>query len=172
MSTPNTFAGLTQSPGEKVIVAIAETLRDNAAFADFFPSVQSISVAPDPLLQIDQPIPFLAIAPLTDATEFHLSGETEQTLLARLFFVYDERRDTIGNFDPTVRSLINDAVTILFNNPTLKVAAFGNISLAHRLARIGLKDFGSVEAEGGVRRIQALDVEYEYKIVATTGELP
>lgn len=163
--------GLTQAHSEKVIAAVALVLRANATLAALFGTAgDRIIISPDPLLHLDLPVPTCVVSPLAQTNVLRLGGELGKTHTVRIFILYEELRRSIGVTDKTVKAALSLIETALLNNDALQVAEFGNAELAERIDRIAALDFGAVGEGANIKRIQTLEVDYQYRVEAWTGQ--
>lgn len=161
---------LVQAHSEKVVAAVAEVLRADATLASLFGAGDRIIISPDPLLHLDLPTPTCVCSPLTEVTEFMTSGKTRQTISVRIFILYEEFRRSIGVTDKTVKAALSLMRTALLNNYTLRVPAFSNVDLVRRIEALAALDFGAVGEGSNVKRIQTLQIDYQFSVEASTGQ--
>jgi len=170
VSTPlSPWDALPQAHSEKVVAAVAEVLRADPTIAGLFNGGEAIILSPDPLLHIDMTPPVCVVSPLAETTAFLTGGETEQSVTVRIFILYQELRRSIAVNDKTVKAAMRLIRTALLDSYTLRVPAFYNVALVKRIAALNALDFGAVGEGANIKRIQTLEIVFEYNLEASTG---
>lgn len=169
MAAGSVFDTLSQSYSAKIVAAVAEVLRGNSTLSTFFGS-SGIVIAPDPLIHADQTVPCLIVSPFTRVNQNRTGGELGKRLRVRIFILYQELRRSIAVTDKTVDSVLQLIEAALFNNYTLAVTAFGSVALVERINEFAALDFGAIGEGSNVKRLQAMEVEFWYRVEADTGE--
>ena len=171
MAQSSPWDALTQAHSEKVVAAVAEVLRADGTLAALFGAgTGGIIISPDPLLHLDLPAPCLVVSPLAQSSEMRTGGELRKTITIRIFVLYQELRRAIDTDDKTVKALLEVIEAALFNNYTLRVAAFSMANLVTRIDSIQALDFGAIGEGANIKRIQTLQVDYWYTLKAATGQ--
>jgi len=159
---------LEQAHSEKVVAAVAEVLRADSTLTALF-GADGIVISPDPLLHLDMPVPCCVVSPLTLVSEFHTGNEIGKTLTIRIFVLYQELRRSIGVTDKTVKAALSMIETVLLASYTLRVPAFNLVPLVNRIDSIAALDFGAIGEGSNVKRIQTLQVDFQYRADVDTG---
>jgi hypothetical protein len=170
MPAGSSFSGLAQAHEEKVTAAVAEVIRGLASLAAVF-GPSRVHLLPDPSFYPDVELPAICVAPDNTDTALLTGAETSNVVTVMVSALYEEWRATVGVTEPTVRAVLRYVRAGILDNYTLRVAAFSNIALINRIARVGAVQYGAAyNAEGGyIGRVQRQPFVFEFNAEAFTG---
>jgi hypothetical protein len=152
MAVGTSFAGLTQLHADKVESALRIVLEADADVSGW--ATRGVFRQPDPNVVPMAAPPYVIVSCVNLTTEFFMNRSVRQVGRYRIAAVYDERRVTIADGDPTAKSLLPLFYLSIMANATLKVAAYSNVNLIDDAPEFQDQDFGQV-----ILNSQGVDLE-------------